>query len=202
LLGLLLAEPAALPSGGLVIGVVTDNDDPEGLGRVKLTFPWLSPEHASDWARVVSVGGGQRRGIEFLPEVNDEVLVGFEMGDIHYPYVLGGLWNGVDQPPRKTQQVLKSGVVRQRVIVSRSGHAIVLDDDERGGITIEDRAGNRISLDTATNALTIEARGDISLQTDANLTLEAKGSLTIDGQNVQIKGKTTVDITGTMINLN
>lgn len=202
LLGLLTAEPDALPSGGLVIGLVVDNDDPEGLGRVRLTFPWLSSDHASDWARVASAGGGQRRGIEFLPEVGDEVLVGFEMGDIHYPYVLGGLWNGVDPPPQPTQQALKGGKVRKRTIVSRSGHTIVLDDDERGGITIADSAGNRIVLDTAKNALTIEAQGNISVRTDANLTLEAKGSLTLDGQSVQIKGKTTVDITGTMINLN
>ena len=56
-----------------------------------MKYPWLSGDHASDWARVVAPGGGAQPGVEFLPEVNDEVLVGFEMGDIHYPYVLGGL---------------------------------------------------------------------------------------------------------------
>lgn len=202
LLGLLLPEQAAPPGPGLVIGVVSDNADPAGLGRVRLTFPWLSPDHASDWARVTSVGGGQRRGIEFLPEIGDEVLVGFEMGDIHYPYVLGGLWNGIDPPPQSAADALKGSTVRRRAIVSRSGHTIVLDDDEHGGISIADRAGNCVVIDTSTNALTISVRGDISLQSDANLALKAKGNISIEGQGVQIKGQASVDITGTMINLN
>lgn len=202
LLGMLASQPAALPSSGLVIGVVADNDDPEGLGRVRVTFPWLSPDHTSDWARVLSPGAGARRGIEFLPEVDDEVLVGFEMGDIHYPYVLGGLWNGVDAPPLKPGQALKSGAVRQRAIVSRTGHAIVLDDDARGGITIQDAGGNRIVLSVSGNTLTIEAQGDISLTTQANLSLAAKGSLSLKGQSVQIAGDSSVDVSGAMINLN
>ncbi len=202
LLGLLAERPATPPGSGLVIGVVADNDDPEGLGRVRLTFPWLSPDHTSDWARVLSVGAGSRRGLEFLPEVDDEVLVGFEMGDIHYPYVLGGLWNGVDAPPLKPGQALKGGAVRQRAIVSRTGHTILLDDDARGGITIQDASGNRIVLSVSRNTLTIEAQGDISVTAGANLSLEATGNLSLKGKSVQINGDSTVDVSGAMINLN
>ena len=84
---------------GVVVGIVTDNDDPERLGRVKLRFPSLSADYESHWARVAAPGNGASRGTVWIPEVNDEVLVAFEGGDRQRPFVLGGLWNGKDTPP-------------------------------------------------------------------------------------------------------
>lgn len=186
---------------GLVIGIVTDNNDPDGYGRVKVKYPWLSGDHASDWARVIAPGAGDQRGIEFLPEINDEVLVGFEMGDIHFPYILGGLWNGKDALPKK---VVSGGKVQQRIIRSRAGHIITLDDsDGGGGVTIEDKNGNKIMLDSGANKLTISVQGDASLKSQGNLTLEAQGQLQIKGMGVKMDGGvSTVDIKGSMINLN
>jgi phage protein D len=83
---------------GVVVALVTDVSDPEGLGRVKVSFPWLSDDFVSGWARTVQAGAGKNRGAMVLPEVGDEVLVVFEQGDVRRPYVLGGLWNGVDTP--------------------------------------------------------------------------------------------------------
>ncbi|MEV6165571.1 VgrG-related protein [Streptomyces sp. NPDC052052] len=82
---------------GLVNGTVTDTQDPEGSGRVKVRFPWLSDEYASDWARTAQ-SGGTSGGEAFIPEVGDEVLVGFEHGHLDRPYVLAGLYNGKDRP--------------------------------------------------------------------------------------------------------
>lgn len=82
---------------GLVSGTVTDTQDPEGSGRVKVRFPWLSDEYASDWARTAQ-SGGTSGGEAFIPEVGDEVLVGFEHGHLDRPYVLAGLYNGKDRP--------------------------------------------------------------------------------------------------------
>ncbi|WP_097868115.1 VgrG-related protein [Streptomyces sp. rh34] len=82
---------------GLVSGTVTDTQDPEGSGRVKVRFPWLSDEYASDWARTAQ-SGGTGGGEAFIPEVGDEVLVGFEHGHLDRPYVLAGLYNGQDRP--------------------------------------------------------------------------------------------------------
>ena len=78
---------------------MTNNNDPEHVGRVKLGFPWLAPYYESDWARVVQVGMGKEWGNLFLPEVGDEVLVGFEFGDARRPYVIGGLINGKTEHP-------------------------------------------------------------------------------------------------------
>jgi phage protein D len=196
------AEERPDAPAGLVIGVVTDNQDPQGSGRVKVKYPWLSGEHASDWARVVVPGGGDQRGIEFLPEVNDEVLVGFEMGDIHYPYVLGGLWNGKDAPP--DGQVSSGGKIQKRIIRSRAGHTLTLDDsDGGGGITIADKNGNQLVLDSGSNALQITVKGDISLKAQGNLTLQAQGQLQIKGMGITIDGGAgNVTVKGTTINLN
>ncbi len=204
LLSLVAPEPAATPTSGLVVGIVTDNQDPDGLGRVKVKYPWLSPDHASDWARVVSVGGGAERGVEFLPEINDEVLVGFEMGDVHHPYVLGGLWNGQDKPPGDKSKTVSGGKVQQRVIRSRAGHTITLDDsDGGGGITIEDRNGNSVVVDSGANALRIKMQGDATVEAQGDLTLRAQGHVTIQGMGVKIDGGGgTVDVNGSVINLN
>ncbi|HEY6057335.1 MAG TPA: VgrG-related protein, partial [Candidatus Limnocylindrales bacterium] len=86
------------PIDGVVVAIVTNIDDDKKLGRVKLKFPWLSDSYESDWARMVQLSAGPDSGAVFLPEVNDEVLVAFEFGDIRRPYVVGGLYNGKDKP--------------------------------------------------------------------------------------------------------
>jgi phage protein D len=205
LLALLRTDRESQASGlGLVIGIVTDNQDPKGWGRVKVKYPWLSSDHASDWARVVATGAGAQRGIEFLPEVNDEVVVGFEMGDVHHPFVLGGLWNGQDAPPKKSGEVISGGHVQQRIIRSRGGHTITLDDNDRSSsIAIEDKSGNKIVLNSRENKLLIEVKGDTTLTTQGNLSLKAQGQVQIQGTGIQIDGgPATVDVKGTLINLN
>ena len=197
---------------GLVIGVVTDNDDPDKQGRVKVQYPWLSADHASDWARVVVPGGGKERGMAFLPEINDEVLVGFELGDIHYPYVLGGLWNGQDAPPGDMSKMVTGSKVEQRVIRSRTGHMITLDDsDSDGGVKIEDRHGNVVQIKTSNDELVVTMKGNVtvdskqnmSVKTQGNVTIEATGSLELKGMGVTIDGGGgTVDVKGSVINLN
>lgn len=84
---------------GVVIGIVTNNRDPDGLHRVKLRFPWLGAEDESNWARVATPMAGPGRGFYALPEVDDEVLVAFDHGNVDHPYVVGSLWNGQDAPP-------------------------------------------------------------------------------------------------------
>ena len=84
---------------GVVVGIITDNNDPEELGRVRVSFPWRGERDQSRWARVATLMAGNDRGTFFLPEVEDEVLVAFDRGDMNHPYVIGTLWNGVDTPP-------------------------------------------------------------------------------------------------------
>ncbi len=203
LLTVLLPPETEQHANGLMIGVVTDNLDPTNIGRVKVKIPSLSSDTTTNWARVVIPGGGPDRGFEFLPEVNDEVLIGFEMGDVRYPYVLGGLWNGVDAPPKGSSELISGGKVQKRVIRSRNGNVITLDDtDGAGGITVEDKNGNKVTLDSGANSLTIEIKGDTSLKAQGNLTLEAQGNIELKGFSIKVEGNATVDVKGSAINLN
>ena len=171
---------------GVVVGIVTSNKDEEGLGRVKVKFPWLSAQDESKWARIATPMTGDKKGIYFLPEVNDEVLVIFGQGDLRCPYVIGALWNGQDKPPTDN----KDGKNNLRMIKSRSGHQILLNDEE-GKETIEIRdktAKNRIVFDTASNSITISADADITLSA-------SQGTIKLDAQKIEINSTedTTVD---------
>ena len=212
LLSVIAPEPERHPMSGLVIGIVTDNNDPEKQGRVKVQYPWLSADHASDWARVVVPGGGPERGMAFLPEINDEVLVGFELGDIHYPYVLGGLWNGKDVPPGDMGKMIAGSNVEQRVIRSRTGHMITLDDSSGdGGVKVEDRNGNTVHIKTNGDELVVTMKGNVSIDSKQNMSVKTQGGVTIEATGpVEIKGMGvtidggggTVDVKGSVINLN
>ena len=216
--------------GGVVTGIVTSNVDPEKLGRVQVKYPWLpkmnSSELSSCWARLTFVGGGADRGIVFLPEVNDEVLLAFENGDMSSPFVLGILYNGKDKPPKGLGELIDSGTkkVNERVIVSRSGHKIILDDSQgKEKITIQDKTGkNKIEIDSAKNEfkiisegkLDLQSKGDLTLTTDGKLTLKAKqdfaastdSGMTLKAQKsvginatqkIEVKATQSVEVSGT-----
>ncbi len=194
---------------GVVIGVVTNNQDPENLGRVKVRFPWLSESDESHWARVATLMAGPDRGSFFLPEVNDEVLVAFEHGDIRFPYVLGALWNGVDTPPQDNAD----GENNLRLIKSRSGHIIRLDDTSGGEkIEIIDSSGdNSIIISTADNTITISASADITIRASSGkLTLSGNGiEMTSQAgvkiqssQNMDLQSSAQLNIKGSMVNIN
>jgi uncharacterized protein involved in type VI secretion and phage assembly len=163
---------------GVAVGIVTNNQDPDKLGRVKVRFPWLSDEDESQWARIAAPMAGNDRGVYFLPEVDDEVLVAFEHGDIRFPYVVGALWNGKDAPPASNCD----GKNNVRVIKSRSGHVIKLNDEkDKETIEIVDKsAKNSIVVDTAKNTITITSDKDITLKA-------ANGTITLDAQKVAVK---------------
>lgn len=175
---LLVSQAPSKNIYGVVIGIVTNNEDPDGLGRIKVKFPWLSDEDESHWARVATPMAGNERGLYFLPEVDDEVLVAFEHGLVDFPYVVGSLWNGQDKPPEENSD----GQNNLRTIKSRSGHIIRLDDtDGSEKIEIIDKSeSNSVVIDTSSNAITIKADGDITLESSS-------GNVIIKGQSVELE---------------
>ncbi|MEO0561769.1 MAG: VgrG-related protein, partial [Chloroflexota bacterium] len=108
---------------GVVPAIVTNVNDPDDMGRVKLKYPWLDDSLESGWARVAMMGAGSGRGFNWLPEVDDEVVVAFQLGDINYPYVIGGVYNGSDAVP-DAQKHAQDGKIEQRTIKTRAGHVI------------------------------------------------------------------------------
>jgi phage protein D len=161
LLGLTsLGSASVRPStiNGNVIGVVTNNMDPKKWGRVKLGFPWLAPFYETDWARVVQVGMGKEWGNLFLPEVGDEVLVGFEFGDARRPYVIGGLLNGKSKHPLLSAAIKPAGLsgqVVKRGIVSRTGNQLTFEDEIPSPLTPNPPIKGTIVLGDADHKLEI-----------------------------------------------
>jgi phage baseplate assembly protein V len=206
---LLAPGPQAGRFYGVVVGIVTNNQDPESMHRVKVRFPWLSSDVESNWARVAAPMTGKGRGAYFLPEVDDEVLVAFEHGQVDHPFVIGCLWNGKDDAPESNAD----GENNHRTIKSRSGHVLRLND-KSGNETIEiiDKTGNnRIVIDSAANTITIEAQSDITIKsTTGKLTMEANGiemksrmGVSVEAaQNMDVKANAMVTVSGAMIRLN
>ena len=209
--------PPARPRAGqtLMVGVVTENNDPQGLGRVRVKCPTLTEDHESNWARVVAPGAGTERGFDCLPEIDDEVLVAFEHGNIHRPYVLGGVWNGQDAPPASIGDTVAGGKVRLRTFKTRTGHTLQFIEEDKGGakkgihlksvyghevyvndsdrkIEIKTNGGNTLTLDDQSQEIKMAATAKISLEAPQKITLSVGGSvLELTPMSVQVSSQQT-----------
>ncbi|MGH3753836.1 MAG: VgrG-related protein [Pseudonocardiaceae bacterium] len=194
-------------ASGLVTAIVTDARDPRKLGRVKLTFPWLADDYASGWARTVQVGAGQNRGAMILPEVGDEVLVGFEQGDFDSPYVLGGLYNGADVPASGSYELIdaNSGQINGRRLVSRTGHRLELAETPgaANGVRLVTGDGkNSLELDSKGTKVTLHSDGTVLIEAKRGMTIDAgTGPLELKGTSVSIKATAAASLEGATVSV-
>jgi len=189
----------------LATAIVTNNNDPESLGRVKVQYPWSKESEESDWVRVSTLMAGSEQGFFFMPEVEQEVLVAFVNADVNAPIIIGALWNANSLPPQESDD----GNNNIRKIRSRSGHEIVFDDTDEGSaqkleinsssghkiilddtsgsenITIEDHSGGKIELDASSNKISIISSMDVAIEA-TNIGIEASGELTLKGALIKI----------------
>ena len=203
---------------GVVIGLVTNLNDPENIGRVKVKFPWMADdagvEIESAWAKVVAPMAGKERGFFCLPEIDDEVLVAFEHGDVNRPYIVGALWSKRDQPPVSQNTAVQGGRVMQRLLRTRAGHEILLDDtDGKAKLVVRSQGKHLIELNDATGQQTVTVRTaggqSVKLQ-DAptpQITVadqSGQNTLVIDGATQSVMLKAAMNLTlqaGGMLNL-
>ena len=177
-------DPEVNKIHGAVIAIVTDINDPLMEGRLKVKFPWMPEGNmgpiSSGWARMASLGGD----ILFTPEINAEVLVVFEQGDVNFPYVVGSLWNKNDRPPASPSgKAVMVGKVAQRIIRSPGGHIVVLDDTPgKEGITIKDKAGNGIEIDSIKNEMTITTTGNLVFNVGGKFTMNSNLDFAIESK--------------------
>ncbi|MFE5298460.1 VgrG-related protein [Streptomyces sp. NPDC056632] len=213
---------------GLAIGIVTDVREPNGSqrGAVRLKFPWLDDTYVTDWVRTVQWGGKGGGGV-VSPEVNDEVLVGFEQGLLDSPYVIGGLYNGVDQPSSHDVPLIDktSGKVNRRSVVSRSGHRVELLDapapgpsglrlvtgDERLEVRMDDRkdrievtvfAGKNRPLSSVVldrQGITLDAGQGTVKVTGRQVDIGATAGVNVDGRTVKVAGTADVTVDGGLL---
>lgn len=168
---------------GAVIGIVTNNTDPEGQGRVKVRFPWLHDSEESHWARIAQPYAGAGRGSFWLPEVGDEVVVVFDRGDPSHPYVLGGVWNGEDAVPPPGNP---DGENNHKIWRTRNGHQLIFEDTDGGEkITLIDGVSERhLVIDVAADTITLTADpGDITFEAPQDKLTVACKDLEIDVKN-------------------
>jgi uncharacterized protein involved in type VI secretion and phage assembly len=180
-------------TNGILIGVVTNLDDPDNLGRVKVRFPCLADQE-SDWSRIATLMAGPERGIYFRPEVEDEVLVAFEQGDPRRTYVLGCLWNMQDKPPKDIGPAREND---KRLIRSRSGHQVTFDDTKGSElIKIADSSGNNtLVFDTVKNEITLIAQQKVTVQAES-IEVKGKTSVKVEAPTIEMSAQTRMTLNG------
>lgn len=199
---------------GLTLAKVTSLDDPKFIGRIQVTFPWLTEQIDSAWAKLATPWAGSMRGTYLLPEVGDECVVAFQHGDLRHPYILGFLWDDTDRPPEITPHLEK------RELRSKSGHKVVFDDfPALGNLTLQSAQGHQVTLDDTAGAMKVSitdsshalsitidtakakitisaAAGNIELSTGAgqisvkapSIDITSAGQLNLKGARVAING--------------
>ena len=168
-----------VPTAESICGTIISNEDPDGLGRVRVDFPFASDRVSDAWLRVMTPNAGssseveKNRGMVFIPEKDDQVMVGFEFGDPNRPYVMGSMFHGKNGQGGGAKNHLKS-------IITRSGHTIEFDDaDSTLSITIKDKNENVIFLDTK----------------GKNIEISAPETITLTAKNIKIDAQENIDIT-------
>ncbi len=177
------------------------------VGRVKVKFPWMDGMEESNWARIATPMAGGSQGFQFMPEVNDEVLVAFEQGDVNRPYVLGGLWTKTSMPPLAAPMAVVGGKVAKRIIKTASGHTLTFTDapGQEKIEVIDKTMMNKIVIDSVMKTITVEGTGDINItsktgkvavEATAGITLTSKADVAIDCLNFTVKAKVKVAMEG------
>lgn len=206
---------------GVYEALVTAVEDTAKEGRVQVKFPWFDDKLATEWCRVRQSYAGNDYGSFFIPEVGDEVLVAFVQGDMRFPIILGGLYNGQDKPPTSRSQQQDQKMIRtkgkheillddspdqKRVrIKTEKGHTIDLNDQDKK-IVITSKENHSITLDDQGKKATVKTSGGPKVEIDdaaKKITIDTNGkSVTIDGNSgtITLTGMTIV-LSGTSIKL-
>lgn len=190
--------PAGL--GGRLYGLypasITDIKDPNNQGRVKIALPWapdMGDGKYEAWARLSTLMGGNNRGSWFVPDVNDEVLVGFEAGDPRRPFVVGALWNGKDSPPETMDG---AGNNYKKVLRSRNGVKVTLDDtDGQETLTLETPGGQKVTLKDGPGSIEAQDSNGNSIKLESSgITVTTSGKLTLNASTAEVSaGMLTVN---------
>jgi phage baseplate assembly protein V len=190
---------------GVVEGIVTDNNDPDKQGKVRVKYPAFDEHMISDWCRILQPYAGNGYGMFFVPEKGDEVVVAFAHGDMRLPIILGGVYNGLDKPPSHRDATTDEKMIRtkgghqillndskdnqQIKITTNGGHAIDLNDKEQS-VSVTSSGGQSITLDDQAGAVTVKTSGgqSISLDPSGGVTISSGSAVTVtlDAKSVNL----------------
>lgn len=190
---------------GLVVGIVTDLEDPLGEGRIKIRIPVINTSDEGVWARLATLDAGKERGTFFLPELDDEMIVGFVQGDVSHPVILGMLHSSAKPAP-----LTAANANDEKGYVSREKMKMIFNDKEKS-LKIETPAGKKVTIseqdalirieDENGNKITMDQAG-ITVEAAATLTLKGGSALKIEAPSVSLNGSGTTEIKGGMVKIN
>lgn len=146
--------------------IVTDNHDGMGLGRVRVKFHWMNGAEKSPWMRIASPHGGGDKGMFFIPEVGEEVIVGFEGDSPTKPYIIGTVYHGA------AKNSYSNGGNDVKALQTRSGNKVIMDD-AAGSVFVEDKDGNSVLIDGAGN-ITVKANKTVLIDAVDEITFKTK----------------------------
>jgi phage protein D len=175
----------------VVVGVVTNNSDPQSLGRVRVRYPALDDQHEGWWARIATPSAGANRGVLMLPIPGDEVLLAFEHGDDEHPYIIGSLWNGNAQPQTLVHDDGSFALRSDKQIVAQAAEQISVQGDQAVGF----QAGKDLTVKAGAK-LTAQAESDAVVQSTTNMTVKGVQAVTVQGAQATVQGDTTTKVSG------
>lgn len=213
---------------GVYPAIVTDVEDTEGLGRVLLSFPWLSETFVSNWARVLHPSAGPMMGWQLMPSPTDEVMVAFENGQLDSPIVIGGVYSETRQPALGWNSVVVGDVLKY-AFTSREGHQLIVDDSPEStgihlqttlgssavitispelGISIKTMEGQPITINSASD-VTVSSEGEVAVNAasvtingEGEVSITAEGAVSVEGSEVSVTTEGALALTGSEISLN
>jgi phage protein D len=181
----------------IVVGVVTNNRDPDGLGRIRVTYPGLDPAHEGWWARLTAPSAGTNRGLMMLPIVGDEVVLGFEHDSTEHPYILGSVWNGDARPDTLVAPDGSFSLRSDKQLIAKAAEQITVD----GRQAVSLQAGTDMAI-KAIGQLTAEAMTTASVKAETNLTLQGVAAVKMTGAQATVEGEAITRITaGATLNM-
>ncbi len=201
-------------SDSLVIGIVTNNKDPDGMGRVRVKYPTLADSVEGWWARIAAVGSGKDRGQLMTPVVGDEVLIGFEGGDANKPYVLGTLWNGKDKPGELVHEDGSYHLKSDKQILMAAKENVTIKTDKDLVVEVKGEASEKVDKNlkikvgqsedvSVTQGFTLEAGTELTLKCgQCSIKLTKTGQVEIKGVMVTVQGSGPLTLKGATVAIN
>lgn len=210
------ADPEAVTRSEPQVAVVKDNKDPEKMGRVKVHFFWQGENQLSPWIRMVNPYSAKDRGFYFIPEIDDEVLVGFEGGDTEKPFVMGSLYNGKNKPvpawpgnrnnfkgiaTKSNLRIEFDDDKKETTITTPGGNMVKISDEEKS-IILQDLNNNKVELSPggilldSSMEITLKAKSKISLEGKAGVEITSPADIKVSGLNVDHHAKVSYTASG------
>lgn len=179
---------------GVMEGIVTNVEDPTMQGRVKVKMPWFDEQMETEWCRVLQTSAGPGYGHFFIPEPGTEVMLCFVHGDVRFPVVMGGVYNGKDDSPSQRTKTRNEKVVR-----TKGGHEILLNDSKgEEQVRVKTKTGHVLNLSDKDKTITLQSAAGLLVEMKdggSQITLKTQGvSVVMDPSGITLKApKTTID---------